>query len=156
MARKIKAANILERREGDSSAETRWIAKLYGLRFYRTWVLCRNGHDAPRLASTGECVSCTADRWTRWAKAHPELAREKRERMMVLGRFIHDFPSVKVSILEIDQDVLSETGPRGHDEHCQSNHIEQHTTTRQTNHGFPLCNTTYELSTEQQYWLAVT
>ena len=82
MARKVDPRQIMERREGDSSAETRWVAQLYGVRFYRTRVRCRNDHDRPRLASTGECLACTSARWSRWAARHPELAREKRERMM--------------------------------------------------------------------------
>ncbi len=82
MARKFDPTNTLERREGDSSAETRWVAQLYGLPFYRTRVLCRNGHGGPRLASTGECLACTAGRWTRWAARHPELAKAKRLAMM--------------------------------------------------------------------------
>ncbi len=83
MARKIKAANVLDRRDGDSSAETRWVAQLYGIKFYRTRVLCRNGHDSPRSTGSGECLDCTAGRWTCWAAKHPELAMAKRERMMV-------------------------------------------------------------------------
>ena len=82
VTRKFDPTNTLERREGDSSAETRWVAQLYGLPFYRTRVLCRNGHGGPRLASTGECLACTAGRWTRWAARHPELAKAKRLAMM--------------------------------------------------------------------------
>lgn len=82
MARRIDSNEVMDRRDGDSSADTRWLAQLYGLRFYRTRVRCRNDHDSPRLSSTGECLSCTGARWTRWAARHPELAKAKRLAMM--------------------------------------------------------------------------
>ena len=61
---------------------TRRLARLYGFGFYRTRATCRNSHTSVRLTTTGECLDCTADRWTRWAARHPAKAKEKRERML--------------------------------------------------------------------------
>ena len=83
MASKIDQAAIMAPRDGDTPAETRWLAAFYGFTHYRTRIRCRNDHASLRLASTGECLECTADRWTRWAAKHPEEAKAKREAMMV-------------------------------------------------------------------------
>ncbi len=82
MTQNIDPRKIMDRRDGDTSAEARWLAGFYGFKFYRTRVRCRNDHASLRLASSGECLECTADRWTRWAARHPEEAKEKRERML--------------------------------------------------------------------------
>ena len=81
MARKIKNADIMEPRVGDLPAKTRELAALYRFPFYRTRATCRNGHRAARATNSGECLECTAGRWTRWAEAHPEKAREKLNRV---------------------------------------------------------------------------
>ena len=83
MTQKIDPREIMAPRDGDTPAETRWLAEFYGFPYYRTRVRCRNNHPSLRLASTGECTRCTAARWNRWAARHPEKAREKREWMMV-------------------------------------------------------------------------
>ena len=82
MALKISEHDILAPRAGDMPAETRFVARLYGFRFYRTRVRCRKDHPSLRLTSTGECIRCVADRWTRWAARHPETALVKLERML--------------------------------------------------------------------------
>ncbi len=82
MARRIDPADIMAPRAGDTPADTRSLAEIYGFRFYQTRVRCRNDHPSLRLTSTGECIRCTADRWTRWSKRHPETALVKLERML--------------------------------------------------------------------------
>ncbi len=80
MARKIDLTDIMAPRPGDLPGTTRRLARLYGFGFYRTRATCRNSHTSVRLTTTGECLDCTADRWTRWAARHP--AKAKRERML--------------------------------------------------------------------------
>lgn len=82
MASRIDPRDILAPRDGDTPADTRFVARLYGYRYYRTRVSCRNDHPSLRRTSTGECIRCTADRWTRWSKRHPEAARAKLRRML--------------------------------------------------------------------------
>ena len=82
MPSKIDPNDILAPRDDTPSADMRFLARLYGLPYYRTRVRCRNDHPSLRLTSTGECIRCTADRWTRWAARHPETALVKLERML--------------------------------------------------------------------------
>ena len=82
MASKIPEREIMMPRDGDTRTDLRFLAQLYGYRFYRTRIACRNGHRSPRRASTGECVACTADRWRRWRDRHPEAARATLEGLL--------------------------------------------------------------------------
>jgi len=87
MATKIDPNDILAPRAGDTPSDTKFLAELYGFKFYRTRVRCRNDHASLRLASTGECLGCVAARYQRWKAQHPVRARARTNaHLLSLGK----------------------------------------------------------------------
>ena len=59
----------------DSDVITRRAAFAAGLKHFYTGLECRNGHRAPRLVVTGNCVECRSEAARRWYAQPKNRAR---------------------------------------------------------------------------------